>query len=310
MVSMHTHISWCDSTWNPTTGCTKVSAGCDHCYAEALTNRLWGGDFGTVKLHPDRLAKVSSFTPKPGDDGRLVPRMVFINSMSDIFHDDIPDAFRDRVFDSMATMPDTVMQLLTKRPMTMRRYIADRFPAGVPDHLWLGVSVEDNRVRGRIDTLRRLKDQVGPFTAFLSVEPLIGPTDRHDYAGIDWVLIGGESGHGARFMNVDWARTSRDQARHVNAAIWFKQFGSWPSNPLYAKANGPTHTDRIRQAIRAGERQAWYVPNGKGGQSLQGEKGGATLDGEVLHGLPPSFGIIQARLNRGRAPARTAATLL
>lgn len=292
MATMKTHISWTNSTWNPTTGCTKVSAGCDHCYAEALTNRLFGGGFEVVKSHPKRLTQAHGFQPLRNPDGSLTPRMVFVNSMSDLMHDDIADTFRDSVFDAMEGEPRTIFQVLTKRPMTLRRYIEARYGnRGIPAHLWFGASVEDNRVKGRVDMLRRLKDACGEFTAFLSVEPLIGAADKHDYTRIDWVLIGGESGPKARPMAIEWARSSRDEARRANAAVWFKQFGQWTNNPLYRAANAKTHRERIEHAVRAGERQV-------------AEKGGATLDGEVLHELPPHFHALKAELNR--QPARMA----
>lgn len=295
MASLNSHISWTDSTWNPTTGCTKVSPGCLHCYAEALTNRLWGGGFETVKEHPDRLRQVRQFGPII-DGSTTRPRMVFVNSMSDLMHDDIADAFRDQVFETMEGAPRTVFQILTKRPMTLRRYIEARYGGrGVPSHLWLGCSVEDNRVRGRIDMLRRLKDAVGDFTAFLSVEPLIGPADRHDYTGIEWVLIGGESGIKARPCEPDWARQSRDLALAAGSAVWFKQWGTWVSNPLYQAAAGPLHLDKVRQAIGAGEALARIEPHPKTGRpSVFGEKGGATLDGRTWRDLPPAYAAMRA----------------
>ncbi len=301
MTVLETGISWTNSTWNPTTGCTKVSAGCDFCYAEALTNRLWGGGFEYVKQHPKRLAAVAKFTPLAytDPDGRkgFKPRLVFVNSMSDLMHKDIEDSFRDSVFEAMDTMPSTVFQILTKRPMTLRRYIEARFRySGVPDNLWLGISVEDNRVKSRIDILREMKTAVGPFTAFLSVEPLIGPCDDMDFHQINQVLIGGESGPNARDMRIEWARDARDLADEAGAAIWFKQFGKWSNNPLYAAANGPRHIDRVRQAIRAGEQHAHIVADASG-TKIVGEKGGATLDGKTHHELPPAFARLFRKLN-------------
>lgn len=299
MTVLETGISWTDSTWNPTTGCTKVSAGCQFCYAEALTNRLWGGNFEQVRTHAGRLGDVRKFLPLESGarGGTRRPRRVFVNSMSDLMHKDIPDSFRDNVFDAMATMPDTIFQILTKRPMTLRRYIERRFAGrAVPDNLWLGVSVEDNAVADRIGFLRAMKDRLGDFTAFLSVEPLIGPCDRHDYTGIDQVLIGGESGPNARDMLIEWPRTSRDLARRAGAAVWFKQFGTWRNNPLYASSNAPTHFGRIRSAIERGERAVRIeIVNGR--EKIIGEKGGATLDGELIHEHPPAFRMIERRLN-------------
>ena len=285
MASLNSPISWTDSTWNPTTGCTKVSDGCLHCYAETLTNRLFGGDFGTVKMHPSRIPQVSKFGPiRKG--GVLVPRMVFVNSMSDLMHADIPDGFRDQVFSAMEGHPNTIFQVLTKRPMTLRRYITDRYKNGpIPLNLWLGVSVEDNRVAGRIDILRSIKNVAGPCTTFLSIEPLIGPVDKHDYTGIDWVLVGGESGPQARDCSSAWVRHSLDLGRAAGAALWFKQWGKWQNNPLYrATPDRWNHTARIRWATQEGER-------------LATEKGGATLDGKTYRELPPAFHMLAAPLN-------------
>lgn len=288
MPTMKTSISWTDSTWNPTTGCHKVSNGCLNCYAEAMTKRF-GGDFDTILLHANRLAQVNRFKPLVQEDGSLLPRMVFVNSMSDIFHDEIPDSFRHEVFDAIDQHPDTIFQALTKRAMTMRRFITERYKGdGVPDHLWLGVSAEDNLVRGRIDTLRRLKGDVGNFTAFLSVEPLIGPVDRHDYSDMDWVLIGGESGTKARPCHVDWVRQARDEARRHGAAIWFKQWGNPKNNPLVIE-----RMERDGTGVRA----AWERVVASGLEREPEEKGGATLDGLVLHDLPPAYTFLSHKLN-------------
>src|SRR5262249_13788507 len=143
MAVMKTHISWTDSTWNPTTGCTKVSAGCEHCYAEYIVEKRWKQDFTKVISHEDRIAAVRRFKPLVDERGRLVPRRVFVNSMSDLMHKEISDRFRDKCFDAMEEHDSAVYQVLTKRPMTMARYIRERYGAGnkVPDHIWLGVSV-------------------------------------------------------------------------------------------------------------------------------------------------------------------------
>lgn len=291
MAVMKTHISWTNSTWNPTVGCTKVSEGCRNCYAEALVNRLWGGGFDKIKLHPKRLSQVNGFRPLKDDSGSLRPRLVFVNSMSDLLHEDIPDGFRDEVFTAMDGRPDTIFQVLTKRPMSLRHFIERRYKQkGVPSHIWLGVSVEDNRVKGRINMIRGLKDAVGDFTAFLSVEPLIGAVDKHDYTNINWVLIGGESGRNCRPMKIEWALQSRDEARRCNAAVWFKQFGHPRNNPLVAK--------RMKD-LGIGIRQAFDEVCQLGIEREPDEKGGATLEGEVLHELPPAFYSIKDRLNGG-----------
>ena len=266
-MNLKTQISWTDATLNPTTGCTKVSAGCEHCYAEALTRRLFGGNFDQIKLWPDRLAQVSRMTAlvdEPTKQRR--PRRVFVNSMSDLFHKEIDDAFRDRCFDAFEQQQEAAFQILTKRQLTMARYVERRYRSGVPQHIWLGVSCEDNKVRGRLDVLRRMKDTVGHFTAFVSVEPLIGACDRHDYRDLDWILIGGESGGEARPMSIEWARCAFVLARQAGAAVWFKQFGTWKNNPLYQQADAPDHVGRVRQAIRAGEQAAHIVTDPKTGR--------------------------------------------
>ncbi len=297
MAVMKTHISWTDSTWNPTTGCTKVSAGCENCYAEYIVEQRWKGDFTQVVTHADRIAAVSRFRPLPGPDGKPVPRRVFVNSMSDLMHDKIADSFRDLCFDAMERKRDTVFQVLTKRGMTMRRYVEARYQdRTVPDHIWFGVSAEDSRVRGRLDTLRAMKQSLGGCILFVSVEPLIGNPDRHDYADFDQVLIGGESGLGARDCDEAWCHTSVDLARKAGAAVWFKQWGQWKNNPLYQRANGPTHTDRVRQAIQAGEREARIEIGHSGKPVITGEKGGATLGGQVYHEMPPIYGELTKRL--------------
>jgi protein gp37 len=303
MAVLKTHISWTNTTWNPATGCTKVSAGCDFCYAEALTAYYGRGRFEDVRIHPERLGQVAGFGPLDDGRGGLLPRMVFVNSMSDLMHEKIPDGFRDEVFARMEAAPRTIFQVLTKRRGILRRYVEARYRGrGVPANVWLGVSVEDGRVAGRIDALRRLKEAVGPFTAFLSVEPLIGAPDAHDYRGIEQVLIGGESGPRARPMELAWARLSRDKARAAGAAVWMKQFGTWPNNPLYPRDGPGPHVDRVRRAIDAGERLAWIAADPKTGRlRIAGEKGGATLDGEVLHELPPAWHALKARLT-GRLP--------
>ncbi len=301
MPVMQSHISWCDSTWNPMTGCTKVSPGCDNCYAEAMSKRMWGGRaFTDIRVHPERLDQVRKFKPIEDADGSLRPRLVFVNSMSDIFHEEVPDAFRDPVFDAIEDTPLTIFQCLTKRAHVLRQYIRARFKGRhVPDNIWLGPSVEDNRVKGRLRITRALKDDVGDFTAFASVEPIIGPCDALDFTRIDWVLTGGESGWHAREMQLEWLPQAHHGARAAGAAIHFKQFGAWRNNPLYRGAPGRlSHLDRVRWAIDRGEREARVVETTPGKFKIEGEKGGATLDGEVLHEKPPAYYRIKDRLNQ------------
>ena len=153
-------ISWTNSTWNLSVGCDKVSAGCDHCYAEELVGRLgsFGHAFNDVRLHPDRLAHVTRFKPLKDGAGGMKPHMVFVNSMSDFWHDAIPDAFVDQALNTMERHPTTIFQILTKRPIRARRLLTARYGGrGIPPHIWIGVSVEDNRVHKRLDIMRSIK---------------------------------------------------------------------------------------------------------------------------------------------------------
>jgi protein gp37 len=273
------------------TGCTKVSPGCDNCYAEAMAERLWGGRaFTDIRVHPERLDQVRKFKPIEDADGSLRPRLVFVNSMSDIFHEEVPDAFRDQVFDAIEDNPLTVFQCLTKRAHTMRAYIGARFKGrSVPDNIWLGPSVEDNRVKGRLRITRALKDEVGDFTAFASVEPIIGPCDALDFTRIDWVLTGGESGWRARPMQLEWLRQAHHGARAARATIHFKQFGHARNNPLVTA---------LKRDHGYSLQRAFAEACSSGLEKEPGEKGGATLDGEVLHEKPPAYYRIKDRLNQ------------
>lgn len=210
---MGTKIRWTDETWNPTTGCSRVSAGCKHCYAEQLSLRFrWSDRPWTarnapinVRLHPERLRKPYTWR---------APRRVFVNSMSDLFHPLVPDEFIAQVFTVMCDLPQHTFQVLTKRPER-----AAGWSGPWPDHIWVGTSVENRRATGRIDELRACPAAV----RFISAEPLLGPLGHVDLAGIDWVIAGGESGSGYRSMNPDWARSLRDACVESNVAFFFKQ---------------------------------------------------------------------------------------
>ena len=218
-------IEWTEATWNPTTGCDRVSQGCDNCYALTLAKRLKamgspkyqadgdprtsGPGFG-LTVHPDALA-----VPY----GWKSPRTVFVNSMSDLFHARVPLDFVRRVFDVMADTPQHTYQVLTKRARRLRQ-IADRLDW--PANLWMGVSVESAKELPRVDDLR----QVPAAVRFLSCEPLLGPLTGLDLDGIDWVIVGGESGAGARPMDMAWAEAIVEEARLCGAAVFVKQLGS------------------------------------------------------------------------------------
>lgn len=215
-----TSIEWTEQTWNPTTGCTKVSPGCKHCYAETMAVRLRamgakGYENGfDLSILPDRLGEPLK---------RKKPTMYFVNSMSDLFHRDIPFAFLDRVFEVIARTPQHTYQILTKRAVTMRKYFSSSSRV-VPHNVWLGVSVE-NRKHGlpRIDELRQIKASI----RFLSVEPLLEDIGELDLRDIHWVIVGGESGPKARPMNPQWVETIHESCDRQGAVFFFKQWGGW-----------------------------------------------------------------------------------
>jgi protein gp37 len=211
----HSAIEWTDATWNPVRGCTKVSPGCKHCYAEVFSERFRG-----VPGHPF----------EQGFDLRLVPdalvlpakwragRRIFVNSMSDLFHEDVPDPYIRRVFDVMAATPQHRFQVLTKRSARLAS-LGERLP--IPPNVWLGVSVESADYTWRIADLRRVRARV----RFLSIEPLLGPIGRLALRGIHWVIVGGESGHGARPLDPTWVRQIRDRCVAAGVPFFFKQWG-------------------------------------------------------------------------------------
>jgi len=220
-VSDKSDIEWTDATWNPVTGCSKVSPGCAHCYAETLSLRFgwsrlpWTPDNAVenVVLHPERLDQPLRW-PRP--------RMIFVNSMSDLFHELVPFEFVDRIWDVMADAPRHIFQVLTKRPERMAAYLADTGRGGDPlPNVWLGTSIENARWVGRADALR----QAGAAVRFISAEPLLGPLDGLDFSGIHWVIAGGESGIGHRPMRLEWLRQLRDLSADAGVAFFFKQWG-------------------------------------------------------------------------------------
>jgi len=212
-------IEWTDATWNPVTGCTKVTRGCDNCYAARFAER-WRG----VPDHPFEKGFDLTLRPERIDQPLKWrrPRMIFVNSMSDLFHKDVPATFIDRVFDTMEAADWHIFQVLTKRSSLMRDYLRARYGgARGPSHIWCGVSVEDAQAAARISHLRA--SQAG--VRFLSVEPLIGPMGAVDLSGVDWVIVGGESGPGARPIHLEWVREVRDQCVAQGVAFFFKQWG-------------------------------------------------------------------------------------
>jgi protein gp37 len=296
MTVLKSHISWCDGTLNLSTGCTKVSAACDHCYAETLVNRLMGGGFETVRLHPDRVRDIRKFKPVfDTGKGEIVPKTVFVNSMSDFWHEQIDDAFIHRGLDAFEANPDIVFQILTKRPARMRQMVVTRYGSrGVPQHIWLGVSCEDNRVAARLKFLRRLKEQVGDFCAFTSVEPILAPCDGLDLAGIDWVLTGGESGPKCRPMQLAWLRQAHEATRRAGAALHFKQFGHPRNNPV---------VQALMREERLSITGAFAAAVARGLELAPHEKGGATYQGRVIQEKPKHWHTLKDSLNAGRQKA-------
>jgi len=211
-------IEWTEQTWNPVTGCTKISPGCKNCYAEIMAARLKamgasGYDRGfALTLQPDRLQQPAE---------RKKPTVWFVNSMSDLFHDGIPDTYLDLVFETIRKTPQHTYQILTKRSERLPHYFANR---AVPDNVWLGVSVEDRKYgKPRIDHLREVDAQI----RFLSVEPLLEDLGELNLARIHWVIVGGESGSKARPMKPEWARNIQHQCEEAGVAYFFKQWGTW-----------------------------------------------------------------------------------
>lgn len=209
------HIEWTDSTWNPVTGCTKVSQGCKNCYAEKMAIRLKGmgvpnyANGFDLTLQPQMLELPLTWKK---------PQRIFVNSMSDLFHEDVPLEYILKVFDTMNKASWHYYQILTKRAERLLELSKDLPWA---DHIWMGVSVEDGRVVDRIDYLR----QTDAHVKFLSIEPLIGPINDIDLTGIDWVIVGGESGPRSRYMNPEWVRYIRDVCIEQNVPFFFKQWG-------------------------------------------------------------------------------------
>lgn len=212
-------IEWTDSTWNPVTGCTKIGPGCDNCYAERFAERFRGVSGHPYEpgfdltLRPERLDQPSRWRRS---------RMIFVNSMSDLFHKEVPKKFVDEVFDSMEQADQHIFQVLTKRSNRLQKYINARYANCLaPQHIWLGVSIEDGM---RMSRLRHLQETQASVR-FLSLEPLIGPVGNFDLNGVHWVIVGGESGPRSRPIKVEWIREIRDQCQARKVPFFFKQWG-------------------------------------------------------------------------------------
>ena len=209
-------IEWTDATWNPTVGCTKVSPGCKHCYAEVMHRRLT--EMG-MKKYAEPFSVVRPWKPHVEEPLRWRrPRLVFVNSMSDLFHEHVPFDFLLQVFEVMRQASQHRFQVLTKRAERLRE-LAPRLPW--PSNVWMGVSVESAKYVRRVDDLQAVPAAV----RFLSIEPMLGPIPDLPLDGIHWVIVGGESGFRARPMELDWAREVRDQCTRAGTAFFLKQLG-------------------------------------------------------------------------------------
>lgn len=223
-----TDIEWTEMTWNPVTGCTKISQGCKHCYAERMTKRLtaMGSDRYrngfAVTLQPDLLEVPLKWRQ---------PRVVFVNSMSDLFHEEVPESYIRRVFETMVVARQHTFQILTKRAERLAT-LAPRLPW--PANVWMGVSVEDSRVIDRVGYLQKVPAAV----RFLSLEPLIGPLEGLPLKGIDWAIVGGESGPHARPMRKEWVSSILRQCRAAGVAFFFKQWGGIRKDLTGRRLNG------------------------------------------------------------------------
>jgi len=229
-------IEWTESTWNPTTGCDLLSPGCDHCYAERMSMRL--NLMGQVKyatgfaltLHENALELPLSWKK---------PQRIFVNSMSDLFHDQVPLDFIQRVFETMRKAHWHQFQVLTKRS---GRLLALSDQIDWPSNVWMGVSVENAAFKSRIDHLRK----TGAALKFLSIEPLLGDLGPIDLTNIDWAIVGGESGPGARPLDPDWVRNVREQCALANVPFFFKQWGGVNKARTGRTLDGRTHADLPR----------------------------------------------------------------
>lgn len=210
-------IEWTEMTWNPTTGCTKISAGCKFCYAQVMSRRLkamgvdkYENNF-KLTIHEDELN--IPYTWKK-------PKVVFVNSMSDLFHKDVPIGFIQKVFKVMKDNPQHVFQVLTKRADLLRYYDSEGY-LDWTHNIWMGVSIENAKVIERLDLLKKTNARV----KFLSCEPLIGPLNKMKLKGIDWVIVGGESGRKPRPMKEEWVMDIKNQCQKADVAFFFKQWG-------------------------------------------------------------------------------------
>jgi protein gp37 len=226
-------IEWTEMTWNPTTGCNKISTGCKYCYAEVMTRRLQSMGVDKYK---------DGFAIRTHDDALMIPyawkspKVVFVNSMSDLFHTQVPLSFIKKVFEVMNHTPQHTYQVLTKRAERLYELHQE---LNWTDNIWMGVSVENEKVKDRIDFLRETNAKV----KFLSCEPLIGPLSNMNLANIDWVIVGGESGRTVRPMKESWVWDIRQQCAEQGAAFFFKQWGGTNKKKAGRELGGSTYNE-------------------------------------------------------------------
>ena len=247
---MPTAIEWTDETWNPVTGCVKVSPGCKHCYAETFAERFRDVVMPNGRLHVYH----NGFDPQLRPDrldhpfGWRTPRRVFVNSMSDLFGEFVPDEYIRQVFEVMRATPQHTYQVLTKRAQRLAKWSRRRSWLPHATHLWLGVSVEDRKFGvPRIEQLREAKAAV----RFLSVEPLLESVGELDLTEIDWVIVGGESGHHARPMTAEWVREVRDQCVDARVPFFFKQWGGKRKKAAGRTLDGRTWDEFPRSKVES-----------------------------------------------------------
>ena len=236
-----TKIEWTDKTWNPITGCTKISAGCANCYAEIMSKRLQAMKQDKYKngfiltMHNDVLDEPIKWKKS---------HTIFVCSMSDLFHENVPFSFIDKVVETIKSTPQHNYQILTKRANRMAEYFSDKI---IPKNAWLGVTVDIASSKSRIDFLRNLNAPI----KFLSCEPLLEDLGDMNLDGIDWVIVGGESGAKARPMKEEWVQSIKVQTEKQGSAFFFKQWGTWGSDGIKRnkKANGKLINGKVYQAM-------------------------------------------------------------
>ncbi|MDE2133329.1 MAG: phage Gp37/Gp68 family protein [Alphaproteobacteria bacterium] len=245
-----TQIEWTDATWNPVAGCSIVSAGCTNCYAMEMARRLQAMNVKKYKGLTRRSGKRTIWNGIVREDHSALqiplswkkPKKIFVNSMSDLFHEEVSNAFIEAVWGIMRATPHHHYQILTKRPERMSELVRDRIGEVLPN-VWLGTSVENSAVTGRVDELRTVPAAI----RFVSFEPLIGPVGNVDLSEIDWAIVGGESGRSARPIREEWIDEIYDQCSRFDTAFFFKQWGTWgkDNKRRSKKANGRVYRGRV-----------------------------------------------------------------